>query len=76
MASAIGGGRPVRFCPLCQQADDHPRHVLTSDPEGVARHLDCCRDAGCPDGSCVEILGDAKPGVGVKMLDHIQKVTS
>ncbi len=72
MASAIGGGRPVRFCPLCRQSDDHPRHTRTTEPDDVARHLDCCRAAGCPDGTCNEFLGDAKPGVGVKMLDYIQ----
>ncbi len=38
--------------------------------------MDCCRDAGCPEGVCNEVLGDANPGPGVKMLDHIQKVTS
>ncbi len=76
MAGAIGGGRPVRFCPLCQQADDHPRHVRANDPPDVARHMDCCRDAGCPEGVCNEVLGDANPGPGVKMLDHIQKVAS
>lgn len=44
--------RPIRFCPLCKLADDHPRHTRYDDDPNVARHMDCCRAAGCPDGSC------------------------
>lgn len=56
---------PVRFCPLCQQADDHPRHVIAqAGDNSVARHLDCCRDAGCPDGSCDIVLREAGAKAG------------
>lgn len=47
---------PVRFCPVCRQADDHPRHVIWGQDPNVARHMDCCREAGCPDGSCDAVL--------------------
>ena len=54
----IGGGRPERFCPLCRQVDDHPRHVKSTDPDdGVAEHMDCCRGRGCLDGSC-DVVGE------------------
>lgn len=43
---------PVRFCPLCKVADNHPRHdIFGTDPQ-VAPHMDCCSSHGCPDGSC------------------------
>lgn len=65
-----GSAREVLFCPECKQADDHPRHRLAAD-DYASRHLDCCRDAGCPDGSCDVILGNKNPGPGEKMLKHV-----
>ena len=50
---------PVRFCPVCKQADDHPRHDFWLTDPNVAPHMDCCASRGCPDGSC-EILTRAK----------------
>lgn len=43
---------PVRFCTLCKQADDHPRHDIWGTDPNVAPHMDCCASNGCPDGSC------------------------
>lgn len=43
---------PVRVCHVCRQTDDHPRHVIDIPGLNETRHLDCCRSAGCPDGSC------------------------
>ena len=74
MAANIGEGRIVTFCPACRQADDHPKHVLTTDPEGIGLHMDCCRDRGCPSGACDVILDGATPGPGKPMLAHVQKL--
>lgn len=36
------------------------------------RHLDCCAEAGCPDNSCVKILGTvAKGTTGDKLVKHL-----
>lgn len=69
----IGGGRPRRFCDVCTQADDHPRHVVAL-PDGTAqtRHLDCCRDSGCPDGTCGAVTAGAEVKRGADLLAHLQ----
>lgn len=67
----IGGDRPIRFCPLCKQADDHPRHVVVNESPDVARHLDCCRDAGCPDGTCNVVTDGAEGQTGADLLGHL-----
>lgn len=100
----IGGGRPLRGCPLCGGVDDHPRHVIgkgvlsktrpddevvnkviASVPEadrgrvlfelfgtrGQSRHIDCCREAGCPDGSCNRLTADAETLRGAALLSHL-----
>lgn len=74
MAANIGEGRAVSFCTVCRQADDHPKHSIVTDPEGIGTHMDCCRDRGCPTGACEVVLSDAKPGPGKTMLEHILKV--
>jgi hypothetical protein len=71
MSDLIGGNRPIRFCPLCKQADDHPRHVRGDEDENLARHMDCCAAAGCPDGTCVVITADSGGVTGAAFLDHI-----
>lgn len=35
--------RPQRFCDVCKQTDDHPRHTLGTQ----VRHMDCCAAEGC-----------------------------
>lgn len=49
-----------RFCPVCKQVDDHPRHDFWLTDPAVAPHLDCCADKGCPDGSCPIIVETSK----------------
>lgn len=40
--------RPIRFCDVCKQADDHPRHVIANrDGAPQIRHPDCCASMGC-----------------------------
>ncbi len=68
----IGDGRPVRFCPLCQQADDHPRHEIAGTVNNVAPHMDCCAAFGCPDGSCPVLTRDKGRKVGAAFLAQIR----
>jgi hypothetical protein len=35
------------------------------------RHLDCCREAGCPDGSCDIVTRGAEYLTGADLLDHL-----
>jgi hypothetical protein len=73
MSDLIGGGRPLRFCPVCKQVDDHPRHATDLDPsDDVARHMDCCASVGCPTGTCVvQREGLAESVTGAEFLAHI-----
>ncbi len=55
---------PVRFCPVCETADDHPRHDFHLTDPRVAPHMDCCADVGCPDGSCPILVRDKRKRTG------------
>lgn len=71
-SAEIGDGRPRRFCDICTQADDHPRHVVVlEDGSTQTRHLDCCADSGCPDGSCVQVREGAEDLRGAALLEHL-----
>ena len=35
------------------------------------RHLDCCRDAGCPDGTCNQVTAAAENLRGADLLEHL-----
>jgi hypothetical protein len=37
------------------------------------RHLDCCRDAGCPDGSCPARTAGAEELRGADLLAHLTR---
>lgn len=64
---------PIRFCPLCKQADDHPRHTFANTPNDIAPHLDCCKAAGCPDGMCDITTAGAEDLRGDKLRAHLIK---
>lgn len=55
---------PIRFCSVCKQADDHPRHDVWGTDPNVAPHLDCCASVGCPDGSCDVLIRNKGDKVG------------
>ena len=68
----MAGERPVRFCDICGQEDDHPRHVIAQENGTVSmRHMDCCREAGCPDGSCQEVTAGAESLQGDELVAHL-----
>jgi hypothetical protein len=41
------------------------------DTSSSDRHLDCCRDAGCPDGSCARVTEGAEDLTGADLLAHL-----
>jgi hypothetical protein len=41
------------------------------DTTSSDRHLDCCREAGCPDGSCDFVTAGAEGKTGADLLDHL-----
>jgi hypothetical protein len=53
-------------------AEDLPRilrELLSGN--GTYRHIDCCRAAGCPDGSCGVVSAGAEDLRGGELLDHL-----
>jgi hypothetical protein len=44
------------------------------DTTSSDRHMDCCRDAGCPDGSCGVMTQGAEGMTGADLLDHLVAV--
>jgi hypothetical protein len=41
------------------------------DTSSSDRHLDCCREAGCPDGSCGRVTAGAEGLTGADLLAHL-----
>jgi hypothetical protein len=44
-----------------------------SDTSTTMRHMDCCREAGCPDGTCNEVTAGAEDLKGDKLVKHLTK---
>lgn len=64
--------RPMRTCDVCELEDDHPRHVHgTADGGTQMRHMDCCRAAGCPDGTCELVTAGAEELRGDALVQHL-----
>jgi hypothetical protein len=60
----------VRECPLCNQVDDHPRHVFHLPGDAVsARHMDCCAATGCD--VCAVQIRDADGAQGHELRGHL-----
>ena len=62
---------PIRFCPICKVADDHPRHDFNLTDPAVSPHMDCCAANNCPDGSCPVVLKNADGVTGEELRQHI-----
>src|SRR3982750_3868908 len=43
------------------------------DDSTTMRHMDCCREAGCPDGSCNTVTAGAEDKRGNALLAHLTK---
>ncbi len=44
------------------------------DTSSQDRHMDCCREAGCPDGSCHLVAAGAEEKRGAALLAHLVKL--
>jgi hypothetical protein len=57
-------------------SEEHRNELVRAlmDTTSSDRHLDCCRDAGCPDGSCGVMTEGAEGKTGKAMLDHLVEV--
>lgn len=58
---------------LAEAPEDQRRELVRAllDTTSSDRHLDCCRDAGCPDGSCDRVTEGAEGLTGADLLDHL-----
>lgn len=62
--------RPLRVCDVCNQADDHPRHVQGRPGlPALTRHMDCCASEGCE--VCAGTEKANKGLRGQKLIDHL-----
>lgn len=80
----ISGAVPDAFV---RPTDEVVDRVLKEAPEGQRgrlmrdlldttssdRHMDCCREAGCPDGSCNRVTQGAETKRGAQLLKHLTK---
>lgn len=48
------------------------------DNATTMRHMDCCREAGCPDGTCNQVTAGAENKKGDALVKHLtsQKVSN
>jgi len=68
--------RPVRSCDICGITDTDPRHVTAlADGSTMMRHMDCCREAGCPDGTCAMVTAGAEDLRGEELIAHLTRST-
>lgn len=67
---------PIRPCIGCQQADDHPRHVvILADQTEVPWHMDChVLTTGCE--LCAQQLAGADGATGAALRDHLVGLTT
>lgn len=64
-------GRISGQCGECAGEDDHPRHHVFAQGRWTSRHMDCCAAAGCPDGSCGQIMADSGHAHGAALVAHL-----
>ena len=78
----IAGGTPGVYPP---PSDDIVNRVIAAAPDGDRarlvrdlmdtgssdRHMDCCREAGCPDGTCTTQTAGAENERGAALLEHL-----
>lgn len=78
----IAGGVPDQFAPPSEDvinavleaapADDRGRLLRDlMDTSSSDRHLDCCREAGCPDGTCPKLTAGAESKRDGALLKHL-----
>jgi len=61
---------PIRVCLGCEQADDHPRHVVAlQDGTDVFWHMDCHAVTGCA--VCAKQIEGAEGATGDTLRTHL-----
>jgi hypothetical protein len=67
--------RAQRGCDECGITDADPRHTTAVMTNGglteKTRHMDCCAAAGCPDGSCPDILARSRDARGADLTSYL-----
>lgn len=60
----------VSECRICNQVDDHPKHLfaLPGDAEST-RHMDCCAAVGCD--VCANQIKGVTQLRGAELRDHL-----
>lgn len=46
------------------------------DDQTTMRHMDCCREAGCPDGTCNRVTTGAEDLRGTDLVEHLTSQTT
>jgi hypothetical protein len=63
-ATAIKAADPADLPAIIAQVQDNST---------VMRHMDCCRNAGCPDGACNTVTVGAESKTGSALVKHLTK---
>ena len=61
--------RMIENCPDATTRTAILAHI--QDNTTVMRHMDCCREAGCPDGSCNVVTTGAEDLRGMDLVKHL-----
>lgn len=56
-------------CGVCDQTDDHPKHVFYLGESESRRHMDCCAPLGCD--LCAKQIKDALGLKGSELREHL-----
>lgn len=65
--------RVDQYCYSCRKYDKHPRHIFViSLNEVVYKHFDCCKNDGCPNGHCDEIMRSSGNATGEALISFLQ----
>lgn len=71
-----GGATPADLAEaMIARAPEEYRGLVEAhvrDDRTTMRHMDCCREAGCPDGTCDTVTAGAEELKGSDLVEHIQ----
>jgi hypothetical protein len=56
-------------CGVCDQTDDHPKHVFYLGDGESRRHMDCCAPLGCD--LCAKQISGADGLQGSELREHL-----
>jgi hypothetical protein len=76
LAATFSAADPATVAKVAQAAPESDRERLVAeamDTGTTSRHKDCCREAGCPTGSCGSELEGWDGATGKGLLTHLVK---